>query len=169
MPSSGIKARKRAIASSSGADRDFGEGVEPLGHRGKGEEAAAAVEVERPMAEEVAGREARRWPVAVPPGEGEIAAQPVDRFLPPSFERAQDDRAVGEPRRLVRVGAEVGAEIGAVVEPRIGDEQRTSVGAADRTAVELVLGQEPEQPPAHGNVAGRPRDWGVGRRRPAEP
>ena len=71
---------------------DFGKGMEPFRHGREGEEIAAAVIMERALAEEVAG-ENEGAVLLVPQREGEIPGETIERGVAPALERPEQRAA----------------------------------------------------------------------------
>ena len=134
---------------------DFGQRVQALGHRGEGEEAGAAMIMERPHPDRIARQDqpARRH---VPEGEGIIAEQMGEAILTPFLPGGEQEGGVRHPGRFRPADAERAGQLVAIVEPDIGDQAPAAPTAGERLAVERIFGEAAEQPPAERDVAAVP-------------
>ena len=114
------------------------KGMETLGHRGEGDKALCAMIMERPVADRVAGQiEAAGG--RIPQREGVITDQVDERFAFPPLPGAHQQGGVAHRRCLAGLQAKLRSEIFAIVEPQVGDEDKTAAAALLRPAIPDIL------------------------------
>ena len=121
-----------------GTIRNFGEGVEPLGHRSKGEEFAAAMIMQRALAGEIA-RQQESLRRRVPQYKSEVADQSRQRLLAPTIETFEQDRRIA--KLLGRAGrqAKLRCQFLAIVETQIGNKRQPPVATVQRLPIMTVF------------------------------
>ena len=108
--------------------RDLGEREQALDLRGKREQPVGAVVIIEGLHPEVITRAEQHLPAFVPDREGEVSQQVLRGALSPPLVGGEEQLGVGD-----RAGStEHGAEVGAVVNPRVGREDERAVRARER-------------------------------------
>ena len=132
-------------------------GEQRLGLRAEHE--AAVVEqgvVQRAHAEAVA-HERQPPSSGLPPGERELAVEPVERGEALALEQAQDDLGVAGRRERLAAPRELGPQLGVVVDLAVVDEDAASRGGLERLpAAREVEDREPCRDEAGARVEGEP-------------
>ena len=141
----GEKLRHRGFVGTIGHVRQC---VQPLRHRGEGEEIAAAMKMQRARPEEIAGQQQRLRRV-VPQRESEIAFDAIERIVLPARKRGQEDRRIAHPRRAVGGNAERRRQIVAIVQTHIGDQSQTPVRGRYRALVVNIFRKNAEKTTPH--------------------
>jgi hypothetical protein len=135
--------------------RYLGEHVQALRHRGKGKEPRSAMVMERAGAERIPGQKETVTEL-VPQRESEIADQAIAAILRPARIRRQQDVRIAQAAGALGRQVQRGAQLLAIVEPDIGNQDGMSIRRVERLSVVSVLGQQPGEPTPQGDRAPRP-------------
>ena len=138
--------------------RDLGEREQALDLRGKREQPIGAVVIVERLHPEVIARAEQHLPTFVPDREREVSQQVLRAALSPALVGGEEQLGVRD-----RAGStEHGAEIGAVVNPRVGREDERAVRAREREALPQRLGCCMKHHVPQGAGAGMPEAGAVG-------